>query len=84
MAVGKYSPTVSGWYQKKKDWFQLAEGSPLYDKDGFDLYGYNAEGLDRAGNHENEYMVGEYLGEEYVYPLYETVYQDWRNKPLPY
>ncbi len=29
----------------------------IFDCDGFDSYGYNKDSIDRAGNHENDYVV---------------------------
>lgn len=89
MGVGKYSPTVSGWYQKNKNWFKEVapeqnNGLVGYDKDGYDHYGYNKDDVDRAGVKEFEYLQGEEIGDEYVYVLYNRVYEEWCSKPLPY
>lgn len=73
MAVGKYSPTVSNAYMRNRDWWVAAPGI-WFDKDGFDSYGYNAEGKDRAGYTEDEYLLtADYDGAEPYYYLYENV-----------
>jgi hypothetical protein len=63
MARGKYSPTVSAAYQANQNWwnaYAYAGRNPddfvQYDADGFDSYGYNDKDVDRAGNHENDYL----------------------------
>lgn len=78
MAVGKYSPTVSKAYMMSRDWWKPAEKHGQYDAAGFDSYGYNEKDIDRAGNHEDDYMSGEWIDDDhYVYALYETVLDDW-------
>lgn len=58
---GKYSPTVSPFYFKDSNWWQnngggtQDDGYHKFDKDGFDQYGYNAQGLDRAGKSLTDY-----------------------------
>lgn len=61
MARGKYSPTVSAAYMKDRDWFRKYSGETdsmwvPYDPEGFDSYGYNENGVDRAGNNEFDYL----------------------------
>lgn len=70
MSVGKYSPTVSTWYAKDREWFEKNGGSCLvfdaagnivdyksYDKDGYDRYGYHMDtDQDRAGYTEFDYL----------------------------
>lgn len=85
MTVGKYSPTVSsayradqGWHERngggnKKNWTDPYDGRD-YDNDGYDSYGYNSDNTDRAGNHENDYMMGEWINDEYSYPLYDNAF----------
>ena len=88
MSVGKYSPTVSRWYAKDRDWFEKNGGNygngidPNSDNDdeGFDSYGYSEEGNgpDRAGNTESDYLLdGEWDEENYHHPLYDAVSQEW-------
>jgi len=59
MSFGKYSPTVHPRYAADEQWFEknCAEPFAQYDKEGFDMYGYNAEGKDRNGIDENEYLL---------------------------
>ena len=57
---GKYSPTVTEAYMMDQAWFDKYAKSDgdefaLRDPEGFDLYGYNDEDMDRAGNYEHEY-----------------------------
>lgn len=73
---GKYSPTVSGWYSKNKNWFKPADAAFVYDEDGYDSYGYNSENIDRAGNEESDYYSDD--------ALFEEVYFKWLGAPLPY
>jgi hypothetical protein len=70
MGVGKYSPTVHDHYQKDQKWFEknCVNVGDIYDRDGFDSYGYNAEGFDRDGHDERFYVeeaLREELGEDY-------------------
>jgi len=72
---GKYSPTVTAAYMADQEWWYKYSGANLptdtyvsFDPEGFDSYGYNADGYDRAENHENDYMCndGDYdLDEDY-------------------
>jgi len=96
MSVGKYSPTVSAAYHKDQDWWKRNGGENpanisikkgehalyFYDRDGYDSYGYNVAGIDRAGHTECEYLTtAEWLNEGgsdvYVYLLYETISFEW-------
>lgn len=102
MAVGKYSPTVSAAYGKDQSWHDRNGGDDAknwadpydgrdYDKDGYDSYGYNCDDIDRAGNHEDDYLQGRWLREgvlpitdpseydsaDYVHVLFETVLTEW-------
>lgn len=92
MTVGKYSPTVSAAYGADQKWHEHNGGGDEknwsdpydgrdYDNDGYDSYGYDCDNVDRAGNHEDDYMEGEWLNEGgsdvYVYVLYETVSFEW-------
>ena len=90
MSVGKYSPTVSCWYRLDQEWHDRhCEPDQWIDRDGYDSYGYHHETeRDRAGYTEYDYLSDsrwESYGdhEEYVCPLYERIYHEWGNKPLP-
>lgn len=86
MSVGKYSPTVAGWYSKDQNWHtKHCEPGEWYDRDGYDSYGYNKQGKDRAGYTEDDYLLsGAYNAyDEYTYELYDDVWSYWRNKPVP-
>lgn len=89
MAVGKYSPTVSGWYSRNQQWFKEVPpeqncGLVGYDAQGYDRYGYNTEDVDRAGHHEFEYLQSEEINGEYEYVLFGQVQDNWWTKPFPY
>ena len=91
MSIGKYSPTMSAAYANDQKWWEKNGGENpanldkpssvyFYDKDGYDSYGYNAEGIDRAGYTEDEYLgVVEWdpETEEYDHTLYDLVYDQW-------
>jgi hypothetical protein len=58
---GKYSPTVSRAYMTDKHWWDKYSGDTdamwvPYDPEGYDSYGYNQNGVDRAGNDEFDYV----------------------------
>lgn len=61
MALGKYSPTVKWAYDAHQDWYENYAGvdqdgcENQYDPEGYDMYGYNKNMIDRAGNSEDEY-----------------------------
>ena len=84
MSVGKYSPTVQFWYAKDQDWHtKNSDRNTQYDRDGYDSYGYNKQGRDRAGYTEEEYLLtAEWQGNVYVYTLYEDVVDYWCLKPM--
>lgn len=93
MGVGKYSPTVSRWYADDQEWWYKNGGGfgngidpdSDCDDEGYDSYGYSGQygtGTDRAGNTEDDYMVGEWVdlgeeGEYYTYPLYDDTANEW-------
>jgi hypothetical protein len=106
MSVGKYSPTVDVAYMADHDWWEKNGGRAIdadytvscYDIDGYDQYGYNIDGVDRAGNSEFDYLSSyidsirngddEYPsdGTELIYHLAERVYDEWtfkNGKPVP-
>lgn len=78
---GKYSPTVSGWYDRDQQWWHknyVSSEFSLYDKDGYDSYGYDANDKDRAGNHEYDYISCDY-GDR----LYDDMLSEWYFKDAP-
>lgn len=85
MALGKYSPTVSGWYSRDQKWFKKNGGdfengkdpNSLYDNDGYDSYGYNENDIDREGNKEDIYMIEDES-------LFNSIQESWYNKKMPY
>jgi hypothetical protein len=93
MGVGKYSPTVSRAYMKDQQWWEKnggyvesADKLPWYDNDGYDSYGYNADGVDRAGNTELDYINQyEIYDDQITYHLAEDVQSNWGidEKGLP-
>ena len=58
---GKYSPTVTRAYMADQGWWDKYVASQpdcaWRDPEGYDSYGYNDDGYDRAGNHENDYIL---------------------------
>lgn len=67
---GKYSPTVTAAYAQNEHWHEeycitVAESGELtqYDPDGFDLFGYNKYGVDRAGLFAFQYVPDDYRGQ---------------------
>lgn len=78
MSIGKYSPTVVAFYHTDQDWWNkhCENKGDLYDRDGYDEYGYNADDVDRAGKHEDDYLSdanGDHI-------MYEIVYAQWCGK----
>ena len=78
---GKYSPTVTAAYMADQDWHDrfcesvvTTENWVEFDPDGFDKYGYNADGIDRDGNHEDIYAESDEYGFNY---WYDTVIDTW-------
>jgi hypothetical protein len=88
MGVGKYSPTVIGWYDRDPNWFFMnCDGDVWYDREGYDCYGYHRDGdnRDRAGNTEWNYMNSfSQYDDEITYYLTEDVQKEWWNKPFPW
>lgn len=85
MARGKYSPTVEAAYANDQEWFRKYAGEDengiwqMYDPEGFDPYGYNRNDVDRAGNHENDYLHNDAqfdTDENYNY-AYDCTLGDW-------
>lgn len=56
---GKYSPTVQAAYMQDQDWFRHYTEDGIYDPEGYDAYGYDANDVDRAGNAEHEYYIND-------------------------
>ncbi len=52
---GKYSPTVSRAYCLDQKWWDKYSQGNSYDPEGYDMYGYNKDDIDRAGNEEYQY-----------------------------
>ena len=78
MAVGKYSPTVVAAYQKNQGWWKPAQEFDEYDVNGYDSYGYNKDGRDRADFHENAYLEGTWVNAvDYEYLTYQDVLDVW-------
>jgi hypothetical protein len=85
---GKYSPTVHWAYQRDQEWHARAReksGDPNRDPEGFDQYGYNVMGEDRAGNTEWDYMTSydpEDPDNDPGQNLYDQVLHDYFNVNL--
>jgi hypothetical protein len=74
--LGKYSPTVDFAYYKNQDWFEKYSNNNIYDPEGYDSYGYNKDGVDRAGNKELDYtQVCKCCGQ--TAPLYMDIVEQW-------
>ena len=56
MSSGKYSPFAKSKFVFDR-WEIGTEGTVEVDKEGFDWYGYDANGKDKAGNTENDYLT---------------------------
>jgi hypothetical protein len=57
------------------------------DNDGYDRYGYNVDGVDRAGFDEDSYLgtydIDEIDGEECItYDRYDMVAAEWNGKKI--
>lgn len=80
---GKYSPTVSAAYMADQNWWDkyaasTGESYPSYDPEGYDSYGYNADDVDRAGNHESAYYCNDDPTWETDYNLaYDAALDTW-------
>jgi hypothetical protein len=79
MSAGKYSPTVRGKNfipVKKVNGRSVWDPDGMWDRDGFDMYGYNREGVDRDGKTENDHNAAalrEFLIDEGRYEDAEKV-----------
>ena len=80
MSVGKYSPTISTMPR------HLRTATPWeVDSEGYDYYGYNENGVDRAGNTADDYLT-DYINtaqdrrddEDFV-DLFDEVQNEWNN-----
>lgn len=84
MSIAKQSPTISELTLTKSNWFALNGGGfgngnnpkSIYDNDGFDIHGYNVDGLDRAGVSYAQYQDPNSKGREGV-KLYDSVKAHW-------
>lgn len=79
--IGKYSPTVSAAYDKDQDWFEKIAGDKMFDPDGYDIYGYNRDGIDRARVHELEYSGRDDDGDFYM--MIEGAWGFDGTRPIP-
>jgi len=89
--LGKYSPTVTEAYQQDINWFSKYAGvdqhgtDNLYDPEGYDMYGYDKNNMDRAGNLESDYsLICTHCG-QMMTTLYHSVLDYWtfdRIKPV--
>ena len=89
---GKYSPTVSAAYMADQSWWTEYSGVNNnwveYDPEGYDSYGYNADGKDRAGNQEYVYYENnapEFSDCDYNWK-FDAAYDAWGfdgTKPVP-
>jgi hypothetical protein len=77
MALGKYSPTVGTAYDIDHDWWDNYSVDGLYDPDGYDMYGYNKDNVDRAGNKESDYGARCQCCGQTKVRLYEDVEFEW-------
>lgn len=74
--LGKYSPTVNEAYRIDQDWFEKYAGDELFDPEGYDDYGYNKDGWDRAANKDYFYSRAcECCGQ--TVPLYNEISLEW-------
>lgn len=74
---GKYSPTISQAYKQDQNWFNKYAGENLYDPDGYDDYGYDCNGIDRAGKTEYDYQqVCECCGQNHE-NLFWQIRDEW-------
>ena len=70
----KMSPTIVTAYIQDPEWFSKTKiKDKLFDIQGFDCWGYNASGIDRAGNTKSQYEHGptKMVEGEIYYDLYE-------------
>lgn len=57
MAYGKYSPLISPRPFVSYEWKEGTAGRVEVDVDGYDWYGYDENGQDRAGMTEEDYLL---------------------------
>ncbi len=69
--TGKYSPTICnlslGTFESRCD-----TPNSIYDREGFDMYGYNESNVDRAGKTEFDYLSADWSNEDFG-DEYETL-----------
>jgi hypothetical protein len=79
MSAGKYSPTIRGKNflpVKRVKGILIWDPDGMWDAEGYDMYGYNREGLDRDGKTEhdhNQAALREFLIDESRYEEAEKV-----------
>jgi hypothetical protein len=76
---GKYSPTIAAAYLQDQDWWRKYTGENeytynQYDPEGYDSYGYDKNDVDRAGNHELDYIIDDDFGGNLSY---NDALNDW-------
>lgn len=89
MSNANVSPTISKLTLKKSNWFSLNGGGigngnnpkSIYDNDGFDVFGYSSEGLDRAGVSLAQYKDPTSKGRDGV-KLYDSVSAYWASTDI--
>ena len=84
MSVGKYSPTVQYAYSENQGWFDQFSLDGIYDLEGYDSYGYNKNGVDRAGNQEVDYSLNnvDFDGDHPDYYLYDLTVSEWTSERI--
>lgn len=89
MSNANVSPTISKLTLKKSNWFSLNGGGigngnnpkSIYDNDGFDVYGFSADGIDRAGVTLAQYKDPNSKGRDGV-RLYDSVAAYWASTDI--
>lgn len=70
----KMSPTIVNAYFEDPDWFTKKKiKNTIFDGEGYDHWGYNLSGIDRAGKTKSQYEHGptKIVDDEIYYDLYE-------------
>lgn len=74
MPHAKVSPTVKKTYKETPKWFGLYAGeNKEYDPEGYNLYGYDENGIDREGISEIRYNLD--------VKLFLKKQAEWNDKP---
>lgn len=76
------SPTVLSNYILNPTWFNVYSQENRYDPEGFDAYGYNIDGMDRAGYAKKDYDLRPAFDEEdqaydHGWHIYHEVFYRW-------